>query len=359
MFFEYAKQRGFSTHLFLLFAEHLSVFLVWFIPQTIQHGSDVSLLPKEEQEKLTSIAGRVVGSFTTPGSVPLGQIIVIGHADQDAQGAEFELKVSKERALSIAAALSSAIIKAFKVHKIQRLKPGAIAFSPSPRGVGATQPDPDGLRDRTLNRRVEIRILPRGEPVPPSPPADNLASRVRRALKILETKGFTVDSTGRRKARARCLLNKMLRPDVVEVFVDGTQRNRKIGNQDVPGFTASFPGRYDGSPKADHPGPPLPDSEFVKLLGTVSPLLKSDAWDAGASDQQILEFLDLVIMEKIYTGILRVEKYLTTQMNGFTGRYEGDRARIRCNSLYSEHLDDENNIYNCWKDYRGGEDAQI
>jgi hypothetical protein len=236
---------------------------------------------------------------------------------------------------------------------------GAIAFDPPPQGVGAAQPDPFNkpvVRDRTRNRRVEISIFPSGTPVPIP---DTFERRVQRALKLLDTKGFKTDSTRRRKVRARCLLNKMLRPDVVEVFVDGTLRNRKIGTQDVSGFTASFPGRYDGSPNADHPGPPLPHSEFVKLLGLVSPLLKSSSWGPTQGDDQILEFLDVVVLEKIYTGILRVEKYLATQVNLFTGRYEGDRARIRCNSLYSEHFDDDDNIYNCWKGYTGGEDSNI
>jgi hypothetical protein len=203
---------------------------------------------------------------------------------------------------------------------------------------------------------VEIHIRPRGAPVPPE---DTFERRIQRALKLLDTKGFKTDSTGRRKVRARCLLNKMLKSDVVEVFVDGTQQNRKIGSQNVSGFTASFAGRYDGSPNADHPGPPLPDTEFVKLLGTVSSLLKTAAWAPTQADDQILEFLDVVVLEKIYTGILRVERYLTLQVNAFTGRYEGDRVRIRCNSLYSEHFDDDNNIYNCWKGNTGGEDSHI
>jgi hypothetical protein len=57
------------------------------------------------------------------------------------------------------------------------------------------------------------------------------------------------------------------------------------------------------------------------LLGTVSSLLKTNNWAPTQVDDQILEFLDLVL-EKIYTGILRVERYLTLRVNGFTGRYE-------------------------------------
>jgi hypothetical protein len=282
--------------------------------------------------------------------------VIIGHADKDFHGAAFEARISKERATSVAAALGTALVTAFKARNIRRLAPGAIAFDPSPTGVGATQPDPAAQSDRTLNRRVEIHVLERGAPIPQP---DSFKTRIERALRLLDANGFKTDSTGKRKIRARCLLNKMLRPDLVELFVDGTQRNKKIGSQNVPGFTASFSGRYDGSPAADKPGPALPDSEFMKLLGTVSSLLKSTAWAPTQPDAQILEFLDLVVLEKIYTGILRVERYLTLEVNGFTGRYQGDRARIRCNALYSQHFDDQNNIYNCWKGYRGGEDSHI
>jgi hypothetical protein len=323
-----------------------------------QYKDQVALLPPTEKDKISKIADLIVTSFTTPGGVPLGQITIIGHADKDFHGAEFELKKSKDRADDVAAALGKALIEAFKKQGIDHLQPGAIAFIPSPTGVGATQPDPAGVRDRTLNRRVEIQIRPRGAPVPEK---DTFEKRIRRALKLLDTKNFKIDSTGMRKTRARCLLNKMLNPGVVEVFVDGTQTGKKIGTQNVPAniSTAGFPGRYDGSPAADNPGPPLPDSEFVKLLGTVSSLLKTGAWAPTQPDDQILEFLDVVVLEKIYTGILQVQRYLTLQVNGFTGRYEGDRARIRCNSLFSEHLDDQDNIYNCWKGYQGGEDSHI
>jgi hypothetical protein len=115
-----------------------------------QYKEEVALLPPVEKNKISQIADLVVTSFTTPGCVPLGQIIVIGHADKDFHGAAFEIKVSKERATSVAAALGTALVQAFKAHNIGHLARGAIAFDPSPTGVGATQPDPAGVRDRTF-----------------------------------------------------------------------------------------------------------------------------------------------------------------------------------------------------------------
>jgi len=331
-----------------------------------QYKDRVELLPRPEQDKISQICDLIVTSFTRTGCIPLGQITIVGHADKDAQGANFEKKVSDERAKSVAAALTTAVIDGFKKHGIGHLARGAIAFIPSPAGVGATQPDAANLprvTDRTLNRRVVIQIRQRGAPVPPP---DTLERRVRRALKILETKGFKDDS-GARKTRAVCLLNKMLRPDVVDLFVDGLLTNTRIGNQDVRGSNAGYDGRYDGAPAptgvlgllADaHPGPPLPDAEFVKLLGRVSPLLMSSNWAPELRDDDILQLLDTVVLEKIYRGILYVERYLATQIH-FSGQYIGDRVRRRLHSLYSDHFDDDNNIYNCFKGYTGGEGAHI
>jgi hypothetical protein len=331
-----------------------------------QYKDRVELLPRPEQDKISQISELIVSSFTRPGCVPLGQIMIVGHADKDAHGVDFEKKVSNERATSVAAALSAAVIAGFKKHGVGHLAPGAIAFMPSPTGVGAVQPDAANLptvKDRTLNRRVVIQVRQRGAPVPLP---DTLERRVKRALKILETKGLKGDP-GQRKPRAVCLLNKMLKTDVVDLFVDGLQTNKRIGTQDVRGPTAGFDGRYDGAPvppgplgllSGAKPSPPLPDSEFVKLLGTVSSELKGSNWAPGLRDDDILEFLDVVVLEKIYRGILYVERYLATQVH-FSGQYIGDKARIRCHSLYSDHFDDDNNIYNCWKGYTGGEGAHI
>jgi hypothetical protein len=94
------------------------------------------------------------------------------------------------------------------------------------------------------------------------------------------------------------------------------------------------------------------------LLGTLSSTLRKPDWALTQPDDLVLAVLDTV-MEKIYSGMLRVEQYLTLQVNGFTGLYDGDQARMRLNALYSQHFDDDNNIYNCFKGYTGGEDTHI
>jgi hypothetical protein len=327
-------------------------------------------LTHDQHRQLNRVAEEIVNSQSGP--FPVSALVITGHADRDLRAnnparkpgethADFEMRVSDSRARD-----ARTILKARIRHlsKIGGSRPfiDDLLFDPSRIKIvamGASDllvQNPANESERQLNRRVEIflvRTLP-----PPGPKVDDFEKRIHRALKILETQDFKIDSTGKRKIRAVCLLNKMLKADVVEVFVDGTSRNKQIGSQFVPGATANYGGNYDGSPRATPPAPPLPAAEFAKLLGTVSSTLRKPDWALTQPDDLVLAVLDTV-MEKIYSGMLRVEQYLTLQVNGFTGLYDGDQARMRLNALYSQHFDDDNNIYNCFKGYTGGEDTHI
>jgi hypothetical protein len=310
-----------------------------------QYKDRVDLLPGAEQQKIAQVAESIVNSFITPGCIRLGQITITGHADKDFHGPAFEKKVSDERATSVAAAVSSAIIAGFKKHGIGHVARGAIAFIPSPTGVGATQPDPANIprvTDRTLNRRVEIHVRQRGAPVPPP---DTLERRIARFLKLLRSKKVDPDPSGRRTDRARCILNKMLRPGVLDLFVDGTAANATVGTQRVSGNLCSFQGNYDP--------PPLSVTDLAKFLGTVSRVLKGPGFAPTVPDNNILIGLSGLIF-MINEGIIRVEQYITLNSSDFG--YTGDRTRgTRLSSIFADHLSDENSIYSCYKDFRGNE----
>lgn len=130
-----------------------------------QYIDDVDLLPPLERQKISDTADLVVSSFAVTGCVPLGQIEVIGHADHDRHGKEFEHKVSEERARSVGASLSTAIIDRWKRRHMGPFRKGAIAFSIV--GVRATEPDAQGAAIRERNRRVVVSVSPMGVPVPP------------------------------------------------------------------------------------------------------------------------------------------------------------------------------------------------
>jgi Putative amidase domain len=310
-----------------------------------QYENQIALLPGPEQSKISKIAELIVTSFIKSGCIPLGQITIIGHADNDFHGPNFEKKVSYERATSVAAALGSAIIAGFKKRGIRRIAKGAIAFIPTPDGVGATQPDPANIpqvKDRALNRRVEIRIRQRGAPVPPP---DTLERRIVRFLDLLKSKKVDPDLSGKRTDRARCILNKMLRPGVLDLFVDGTAANATVGTQRVSGNLCSFQGTYDP--------PPSSTTDLAKFLGTVSAVLKGPGFAPAVPDGKILSGLSSLIF-MINEGIVRVERYITLNSSDFG--YTGDKTRgIRLSSIFADHLNDENSIYSCYKDFHGNE----
>jgi len=310
-----------------------------------QYKDRVDLLPGPEQNKIEQIAELIVTSFITEGCIPLGQIAIVGHADKDFHGPDFEKKVSVERATSVAATLASAIIAGFKKHGIGHLAKGAIAFIPSPTGVGATQPDAANIphvKDRTLNRRVEIHVRQRGAPVPPP---DTFERRIARFLDLLKTKKVDPDPSGKRTGRARCILSKILRPGILDLFVDGTAANDTVGTQRVNGNLCSFQGKYDP--------PPISSADLAKFTSTVSLVLKGPGFAPKVSDDKILKGLSGLIF-MINEGIIRVERYITLNSSDFG--YTGDKTRgTRLSSIFADHLDDENSIYSCYKDFTGNE----
>jgi carboxypeptidase C (cathepsin A)/phosphatidylserine/phosphatidylglycerophosphate/cardiolipin synthase-like enzyme/V8-like Glu-specific endopeptidase/subtilisin family serine protease len=131
-----------------------------------QYRDDVAGLPKTEQAKIDKLADLVVKSFSQTSSQALGQISVVGHADQDIHGASFEKKISDDRAKAVAAALDSAIQKKWSASGTGPYLSDSIVFDPPPAGQGATQPDPANIpvvKNRELNRRVVITIGPRNK----------------------------------------------------------------------------------------------------------------------------------------------------------------------------------------------------
>jgi hypothetical protein len=310
-----------------------------------RYKETVDTLAKEERDKITKLADLIVSSFSVVGCSPLGQITIVGHADHDFQGAAFEKKVSNERALNVTAALTTEIIDLWKKRKMGPFSKGAIAFEPPPQGVGATIPDPVNVpvvKKREMNRRVEITIRPRGAP---NPPPDTLELRVARCLALLATKSVDPDPKGKRTGRAKCVLPKLLQPGVRDLFVNGMASNEQIGKQFIGEKLASFAGWYDP--------PEISNTDLMKFLGTVSSIIKGPGFARTVPDDQILKGLSAV-MEAISEGIVQVQQYIT--LKSAEGTYAGDQTRARkLNPIFSDHLDDPNSIYSCYKDLKGRE----
>ena len=181
-----------------------------------RYGDTVEKLPTSEQSKIRVLAESVVASFSV-GCRPLGQIVVVGHADHDAHGRAFEKKVSTERAISVATSLAAAIKETWEKREMGAFKPGSIMFNPPPQGVGATEPDPVNyprVKNRALNRRVVVMLVPFGAPARTTWTWRDAA---RRALSIIESNKSAKFDAGKRN-RIRCVLNRVLATGTIDAY---------------------------------------------------------------------------------------------------------------------------------------------
>ncbi len=297
-----------------------------------QYKDTVALLPKEERDKIAKIAELVVTSFTTVGCVPLGQITIIGHADKDFHGVEFEKKVSDDRATSVAAALGKAIVDLFKSRNIKRIPNGAIAFDP--KGVGATVPDPVNVprvTDRAKNRRVEIRIRPRGTPVPPPPPdpKTETAARLGKAVEILKRRAMP---GGRVQTdRVRCIFDKLKdNPNVNDRFVDGDLNIVRVRGQLVNGLQDI--NRNYGFLTAQ-------DREV--FFSNAKPIVLSfPGFATTASDDVVIRAID-ALDRRILKAIGFLDAHLG--INGIAS----DNTKVVLNNEITRLQGDANSIYSC------------
>jgi hypothetical protein len=132
-----------------------------------QYRDDVTKLPQEERDKINRLSELIAGSFATTDCAQLGQIKVVGHADNDYHGPAFEQGISEQRARSVASALKNAIAEKWQRRGLPGRSNENIRFEPAPFGVGATEPDPANLprvTNRLLNRRVIVTVGPRSQP---------------------------------------------------------------------------------------------------------------------------------------------------------------------------------------------------
>jgi uncharacterized protein DUF4056 len=117
----------------------------------------VQSLSVQERTKIDRIAGLIVRSHR-PGSRPIREVSLIGHADRDQQrGRAFEVKISRDRAREIQRALVSAAIRQSRSRVLVARLRWRIE------GAGATQMiarSPRSESDRARNRRVDVFMTP-------------------------------------------------------------------------------------------------------------------------------------------------------------------------------------------------------
>jgi hypothetical protein len=131
-----------------------------------RYAINVTQLPPSHQEEMKRVAKALVGALIAGKDVT---VIVIGHADFDAQGRAFEDKVSDERALGAASALNHFVDQEAALTMLSDELKNRLYIASV--GVGTLHPvvlRPQNEEDRKANRRVEIQWEVQDHP--PAPP---------------------------------------------------------------------------------------------------------------------------------------------------------------------------------------------
>ena len=320
-----------------------------------EYSKDPNQLDATQKKVLTDLAQKIVSSHHT--NLPYTAFIVIGHADAAMrkpvrERPEFEQRVSEDRADAARNALLTEIMKLPGGTEVAK----KLAYKT--RGEGSRQrifrpPPPLSQAQMEANRRVEFYVAQCLLPPEPQPdPNDNLESRVRRLLKLLETKKLP-NAPEHRNKRAPCVLGKLLKAGVNDTFVDGRATSTNgvgrfpvISNEGRACFLCEWNGNYDTDAN------PLPETEFLKFTAHIIEIIKAGGFNPSQSDDQVLTILNLVL-ERIDMGINQVDLYIgknSAYVNPITGYgYSGDAVRKRLQKMYRDHLNDDNNIYSCYK----------
>jgi len=131
------------------------------------HGRALS--PAQTAE-MNRFAAAVVAVLNGGASINIG---IVGHADFDPLGRQFENQVSRERAESAQATLQRLIDDQARQQAVPPARLQGLHFTP-PVGLGTQRPmfaHPANEQERAGNRRVEITWTGTHAPLPPAPPA--------------------------------------------------------------------------------------------------------------------------------------------------------------------------------------------
>ena len=356
MISQYSLANIFVTNTFLdaLHPGEVADYEIFGFPE---FDASVADLRSDQKQVLESIVSKIASSQSTRS--PIVALLVVGHADKARtkpleQRATFEQVISEMRATSATKLILDSVKKRTNEEVVMRIRHRA-------RGEGSkflfNRDNPNKLptnAEMERNRRVEIFLVIAHFPDPPMrDPNDKREVRIDRALRLLSEKGLPGGTPAHRIKRAPCFLNRLKKPNVVDVFVDGKAiskngvgRFRIIANEGGRAcFLAEWNGNYDTAQN------PLPQEEVNKFLNNAIPILDGPGFSPQQSDDQIMNILAEVLL-LIDLGINQVDLYV--QKNGMMNDrdlnigYAGDAIRKRLQKLYRDHLDDDNNIYSCW-----------
>lgn len=126
-----------------------------------QFSDDVRILPDAQKQKLSNIAAEITSSWSaSPGSTPIKQIIIVGHADLDIARERrqpgFLEFLSEQRALAVGVELACRMGASLEI-SVEKIMMGRGA-----RALAVASPRTEA--ERQCNRRVEITLLRTPQP---------------------------------------------------------------------------------------------------------------------------------------------------------------------------------------------------
>jgi hypothetical protein len=194
------------------------------------HATEPSALPPDLFLGLQTFATAVTGALIFPpfASRAIG-ILVEGHADRDPQGAQFESKISLDRAINCRTLLQSQINQQAALMFMDGNQLKRLSFSVA--AWGATKPvivNPVSEEERKANRRVDVTYI-LGEAQAPTDHADS----ARRALALIQN-----ERENGPIRRLKCTLVKIRdMPDVIDGYPDFDAAHRLPGTGGFPNWT--------------------------------------------------------------------------------------------------------------------------
>jgi hypothetical protein len=263
-----------------------------------------------QREDVRNIARQIVDTLLTGGEVNL---TVIGHADFDAKGQDFELDVSLKRALgaemTIRSLVQEEIVKtALPATALQSVHSNSI-------GLGTARPihsPPDNDEERKQNRRVDFVIA--GTPKPPAS-----ESAFQRCVRVLA--GNAPPGPVRRMT---CACNKFLQvtPRVADTHYDFQARKR-------------LPALSTLSPK-----------DLALAVNSIILHLRHDIRGVAS---------DTMADRDVITGLLALDDTVGRNINDFVSQEVGGSAmsifdRVVVTDIGSR-MRDPNHVYSCYSGY--------
>ena len=164
-----------------------------------RYATDVSTLPADAQTGMRTFATGLVGAILAGQSV---DVTVIGHADFDAKGKEFEIDVSRDRAAGGDKALETFFNQAADAAALPANKRKLAHFVSI--GVGTERPvfpKPANEEERKANRRIEIVVKVTAVPSP------DPRAKFQNCVRVLAN-----SSPPGPARRMSCVCNKLLQP---------------------------------------------------------------------------------------------------------------------------------------------------